>query len=344
MSDAYSKAGVSIDAGNETVERIKAHVKSTHTEDVLASVGAFGGMFALKNLPNSPTLIASTDGVGTKVKLASDLGRLEGLGQDIVNHCLNDVACAGEDIRPLFFLDYIASSELEPANVESIIKGISTACKAANCAILGGETAEMPGVYADNACDIVGTIVAIMDKDKAFPKQSMKAGDKLIGLASSGAHTNGYSLIRKLVEGHDLQQNFVGNQTLADVLLAPHRSYLSELALLKNAGINLNGIAHITGGGITENLPRALKDGLGATVNGATVNGASWQTPALFEFLQKEGNITDDEMYRVFNMGIGMILIVSHDQADAALETLQSSECQSYFIGELNDSGLVGIE
>ena len=329
MTNLYEQAGVSIDAGQQAVDLMKAAVTATHGSNVLAGVGAFGGLFNLAGLLDGlakPSLVASTDGVGTKVKLAAGLGRYRGIGHDIVNHCLNDIACAGEGLRPLFFLDYVASSKLQPEMVAEIVTGMAEACAAVECALLGGETAEMPGVYHDGEFDVVGTVVGLLDAERVFPRPTLAAGDVLLGLPSSGPHTNGYSLIRKIFTNTPLNTVFNTIGPLGEALLAPHRCYLNELTALREAGIAVQGIAHITGGGLTENLPRALPAGL--TVR---LDPASWPVPPLFRLIQQRGGVSDEEMQRVFNLGIGLVVIVPPQQADAALSLLGEGWC----IGEV---------
>lgn len=304
----YAAAGVDIDAATRAVNLMKTAIRKTYTPQVLADVGSFGGLFALENLPAQPVLVASTDGVGTKVKLAAQLGRWEGIGHDIVNHCINDILVQGA--KPLFFLDYIASSKLLPEAVAATVTGIAEACAAVGCALLGGETAEMPGVYVEGAFDLAGTVVGLVDRDSLLPRLGeMRAGDLLVGLPSSGPHTNGYSLIRRLVEGRDLDQP-VGDITLADALLAPHRCYLREVEQVQTAGIAMKGMAHITGGGFIENLPRVLPDHLTAQID-----RHSWQVPPLFQKLMAWSDM-GDEAYRVFNMGVGMVMIVGAGDGD----------------------------
>ena len=289
MSNFYEQAGVSIDAGQQAVDLIKQAVSATHTENVLAGVGAFGGLYSLGEQLDGltqPTLVASTDGVGTKVKLAAATGQYNGIGQDIVNHCLNDIACAGEGVKPLLFLDYIASSKLDPQVVAQIVSGMATACRHANCVLLGGETAEMPGVYQPTEFDVVGTVVGLVDQTQLFPRPTMSASDVLLGLPSSGPHTNGYSLIRNIFVDTPLDTEFEGIGLLGEALLAPHRSYLPELHQLQTAGVEIQGIAHITGGGIVENLPRAIPDGLTARVD-----YESWPVPPLFKLIQEKRRV-----------------------------------------------------
>ena len=321
----YQAAGVDIDAGNRAVELMKAAVRSTHTPAVLAEIGSFGGLFALNNLPGAPVLVASTDGVGTKVKLAAQYQRWTGIGHDIVNHCVNDILV--QNARPLFFLDYIASSKLDPAQVAAVVGGIADACRAVGCALLGGETAEMPGVYTEGAFDLAGTIVGLVDRQQLYPQSAaMQAGDLLIGLPSSGPHTNGYSLIRKLIADQDPQQILADGQTLLDALLQPHRAYMAEIDQVQRAAIPLYGLAHITGGGFLDNIPRVLPPTLGAVIE-----LGSWTIPPLFRALTTWGEMEVAEALRVFNMGIGMVMIVPAT-AQAAIQQLLP---EAVVIGEL---------
>ncbi|HXF61314.1 MAG TPA: phosphoribosylformylglycinamidine cyclo-ligase [Caldilineaceae bacterium] len=314
--DHYKLAGVDIDAGNLAVEKMKPAIRATFTPNVLADVGSFGGLYALTDLPPQPVLVASTDGVGTKVKLAAQLGRWRSIGHDIVNHCVNDILV--QNARPLFFLDYVAASKLAPDQVAEVVTGIAEACKAVGCALLGGETAEMPGVYAEGAFDLVGTVVGLAARGDLLPRpEAMQAGDWLVGLPSSGPHTNGYSLIRRIIAGRDLAERLADGQTLADALLAPHRAYLAEVEQVQAAGLPLHGLAHITGGGFVENVPRILPDHLAAHID-----ARSWTLPPLFARLLAWGQVPLAEAYRVFNLGIGMVLVTPADAGPAALALL----------------------
>ncbi len=328
MTDKYKEAGVDIDAGNRAVALMKTAVRSTFTPQVLADVGSFGGLFALENLPDQPVLVASTDGVGTKVKLAAELGQWGGIGQDIVNHCINDILVQGA--RPLFFLDYIASSRLIPENVAAVVTGMAQACKEAGCALLGGETAEMPGVYTEGAFDIAGTIVGLVGRNELLPRpQTMQAEDVLIGLPGSGPHTNGYSLIRKVTASltrEEFDTILLDETPLGKALLAPHRSYLPAIRQLQAKDIPLKGMAHITGGGFIENIPRVLPEHLSAEIE-----LGSWRVPALFDFLLESAGMTEEESYRVFNMGIGMVLIVEPLYS----QTIQNLLSDAMVIGQL---------
>lgn len=334
----YKAAGVDIDAATDAVERIKPAVRSTYGPEVLADVGSFGGLFALRNLPGQPVLVASTDSVGTKVELGARLGRWRSLGHDIVNHCVNDILV--QNARPLFFLDYLATSKVSPNAIEEIVIGVAEACRYAGCALLGGEIAEMPGVYNEGAYDIVGSVVGLVDRERLLPQpEQMQAGDLLFGLPSSGPHTNGYSLIRKVLAGRDLNQPLQsGGPTLADVVMAPHRCYVPEIDRIQAAGVRLKGLAHITGGGLLDNTPRVLPAHLAAHI----VLDEE-QIPPLFQQLVAWSGMEGLEPFRVFNMGVGMVLIV--DTADGP--ALQAAAPDAFAIGELGprrDGVVVRIE
>lgn len=322
-SDVYASAGVNIKAGSQAVELMKEAVRSTYSHEVLAGIGAFGGMFDAARIRNmhQPVLVASTDGVGTKVELAIKANQIEGLGFDIVNHSINDILVQGAS--PLFFLDYIASHQLDPQQVATIVTSMALACKQAGCALLGGETAEMPGTYADNQLDIAGTIVGVVEKEQALPKKTLQSGDMLIGLASTGPHTNGYSLIRKLFAKDDIHQVLPElNMSLANALLKPHRSYLPILTpILQHSKSPIKALIHITGGGFWENIPRVLPTSLSAVIH-----THSWPTPPLFALIQERGSVSFDEMHRVFNMGIGMILVIDPTHAPL-IKSLLAEPC-----------------
>lgn len=302
----YAASGVNIDAGNRAVELMKDAVRSTYTASVLAGIGSFGGLFDVSLLKEmkSPVLVASTDGVGTKAKLAASVRRYRDIGHDIVNHCINDILVQGA--RPLFFMDYFATSKLDPEQTAEVVTGIAEACRDAGMALLGGETAEMPAIYLPNEFDVAGTIVGILERKDILPRDNIKSGDHLIGLQSSGPHTNGYSLIRKIFADFPLDLIVPElHVSLADALLAPHRSYYP---LLYSQLSHVKALAHITGGGFIENIPRVLPEGLDAVIH----TGA-WPVPPLWNLVQRTGRVDTDEMYRVFNMGIGMVLIVDMD-------------------------------
>ncbi|HEY3310660.1 MAG TPA: phosphoribosylamine--glycine ligase [Anaerolineales bacterium] len=323
---AYANSGVSIDAGNRAVELMKSAVQATYNDSVLAGIGSFGGVFdasALKKMKH-PVLVASTDGVGTKVKLAALAGRYRGVGYDIVNHCINDILVQGA--RPLFFMDYFATSRLNPDQTAEVVTGIAEACCEAGMALLGGETAEMPGVYAPNEFDIAGTIVGTLEQDQILPQISaLKTGDVLVGLRSSGPHTNGYSLIRKVFTDIPLDTVYPElGVPLADVLLAPHRSYLNQIQPVLPI---IKALAHLTGGAFIENIPRVLPSHLDAVIR---LN--SWSVPPLWELIRQKGDIATNEMYRVFNMGIGMVAIVGND---SVVEFQKRITEETFIIGEL---------
>jgi phosphoribosylformylglycinamidine cyclo-ligase len=317
----YRGAGVDIEAGNETVRRIKALARATYTPGVVSGVGSFGGLFALDPAIESPVLVASADGVGTKLKVAFLAGIHHTIGVDLVNHCVNDILVQGA--RPLFFLDYLATGRLAPAIAEQIVRGVAEACRTNRCALLGGETAEMPGFYAEGEYDVAGFIVGVVSRDRIIDGRTIEAGDVLIGLPSTGLHTNGYSLARRIV--FDELKLDVGNhvpelgESVGDALLRTHRSYLPEIEPLLDSGW-IKGMAHITGGGITDNLPRVLPEG-----RRYSLDRGSWEVPAVFSWLQRAGQLEDAEMFRAFNMGVGLILVASPAHADALRAALPSS-------------------
>jgi phosphoribosylamine--glycine ligase/phosphoribosylaminoimidazole synthetase len=329
LGSSYTAAGVNIDAGNRAVELMRTAVQSTYGPEVLAGIGAFGGLFDASKLKAmaAPVLVASTDGVGTKVKLAAQAGHYESIGHDLVNHCINDILVQGA--HPLFFLDYIASAKLLPDMAAAIVTGIAAACQAAGCALLGGETAEMPGVYAPEEFDVAGTIVGAVERAQILPRADLLPGDQLVGLRSSGPHTNGYSLIRSIFEGVPLDTVYPElGQPLGDMLLAPHRSYLPLLqAELQTPHSRLKALAHLTGGGFIENIPRILPDHLGAVVR-----PGRWPVPPLFQLIQQRGQVPLEEMYRVFNMGLGMVAVVAPQDVHALQAALGE---ETWVIGEL---------
>ncbi|HEV3232800.1 MAG TPA: phosphoribosylformylglycinamidine cyclo-ligase [Candidatus Dormibacteraeota bacterium] len=337
----YIDAGVDIDAGNRAVSLIKEAVRSTHTPGVLGGIGQFAGSFALPGGYREPVLVSSTDSVGTKVKVAIACNRHRGIGVDLVNHCVNDIATSGAE--PLFFLDYFATGKLQPELLAEIVEGAAGACRAAGCALVGGETAEMPGVYALGDYDIAGFIVGIVERDRQIGALPARAGDVLVGLPSSGLHTNGFSLVRYLFQAERMQDPYpelrpygAGSPprgpgagtpeadgagpapSLADVLLVPHRSYLAELRLARDA-VQLAGAAHVTGGGLKENVPRALPEGLGAELE-----TSAWTVPPVFRLIESRG-VLPEEMWRTFNMGIGMVLVVRPADLSELLRALDGS-------------------
>ena len=330
MAD-YRQAGVDIDAGNEVVRRIKSLAKSTHTAGVLGGLGSFGGLFAMPGGVDAPVLVASADGVGTKLKVAFMAGVHDTIGADLVNHCVNDILVQGAE--PLFFLDYLATGRLSPDVAEQIVTGVAVACRENGCALLGGETAEMPGFYADGEYDVAGFIVGMVPRARLIDGSGIEAGDVLIALPSSGLHTNGYSLARQIVfedAGLTAGDTWPGDsRTVAQVLLATHRSYLPAIRPLLGTGL-IKGMAHITGGGITENLPRVLPEGLQARVN-----TSSWSVPPVFAWLQKAGGVTDEEMRRAFNMGIGLVIVCTAGDASAVMARLTATGESPMAIGEV---------
>jgi phosphoribosylformylglycinamidine cyclo-ligase len=331
LSD-YKAAGVDIDAGNEAVRRIRGLAKSTFTPGVLSEIGSFGGLFRLdRERFKEPVLVSSADGVGTKLKVAFMTGRHDTVGGDLVNHCVNDILVQGAE--PLFFLDYLATGRLEPNIAEQVIGGIARACRENSCALIGGETAEMPGFYAQGEYDIAGFIVGVVDRSRIIDGHGIVPGDVLIGLPSAGLHTNGYSLARRVffeIAGWKVN-TYVGElgKSAGDALLAPHRSYLNLLKPVIERRW-AKGLAHITGGGITENLPRILPEGCGAEID-----TRAWQVPAIFRVLQQRGNIAGDEMFRTFNMGIGLVVACARSDADRVLNTIRTA-------GE-NGAGRIGF-
>ena len=315
----YKAAGVDIDAGNEIVRRIRSLARSTFTPGVLSDIGSFGGLFRLdRDRYQDPVLVSSVDGVGTKLKVAFMTGRHDTVGADLVNHCVNDILVQGAE--PLFFLDYLATGRLSPVVAEQVVAGVARACRENGCALIGGETAEMPGFYADGEYNIAGFIVGIVEKSKLIDGRSVVPGDVLIGLPSTGLHTNGYSLARRVffeAAGWRVD-TFVRelNAMVGDVLLAPHRSYLPLIKPFFDRQ-SMKGLAHVTGGGITDNLPRVLPDGCAAEID-----RQAWTVPPIFRVLQQRGDITDAEMFRTFNMGIGLVIVCASREADRIINTL----------------------
>jgi len=329
----YQSSGVNIDAGNETVRRIKRLARSTFTPEVLSDIGAFGGLFNASALGlREPVLVASADGVGTKLKVAFLADRHDTVGADLVNHCVNDILVQGA--VPLFFLDYLATGRLLPAVAEQIVTGMAAACRENGCALIGGETAEMPGFYADGEYDLAGFVVGAVERRRIIDGQTLGPGDVLIGLPSTGLHTNGYSLARRIifeVLGLGIHDVLPGaGVTAADALLATHRTYLPVVRPVIDRAL-AKGLAHVTGGGITENLPRMLPQGVAAAIR-----RNAWSVPAIFRLLQDAGHVADDEMYRTFNMGIGLIVACAARDADDVLATLRAAgEERAAIIGTL---------
>jgi phosphoribosylformylglycinamidine cyclo-ligase len=332
----YRQSGVDIDAGNETVRRIKGLARSTFTTGVLSEIGSFGGLFRLADAGVAdPVLVASADGVGTKLKVAFMTGRHDTVGADLVNHCVNDILVQGA--TPLFFLDYLATGALSPDVAEQVIRGVTAACRENGCALLGGETAEMPGFYSDGEYDIAGFVVGVVERQRIIDGKRIAPGDVLLGLPSTGLHTNGYSLARRVLftECRLAPDSFVPElgTTVADALLAVHRSYLPAVGPLLG-GSAIKGMAHITGGGITENLPRVFPDACAAIIN-----RTAWTPPPLFRLLQDRGGISDAEMLRAFNMGIGLILVCARDDAAAVTASLEERGERPIALGEIVRGG-----
>lgn len=333
MTDAskplsYKDAGVDIDAGNALVDRIKGTVKKTRRPEVMGGIGGFGALCRIPSHYRKPVLVSGTDGVGTKLKLAMDLDRHDTIGIDLVAMCVNDLIVCGAE--PLFFLDYYATGKLTVDIASRVVEGIGEGCQQANCSLIGGETAEMPGMYQGEDYDLAGFCVGVVEEDRVLDGTGVRAGDKVIGLPASGPHSNGYSLIRKVIEVADADLNQpLGDGTLADALMAPTRIYVKQtLRLLANQTVN--AISHITGGGFYENLPRVLPDSLAIRID-----PSQWQRPEVFDWLQQAGNITDREMYRTFNCGIGLVVVVPQAEADDVLSQLRASGEQAVVMGEV---------
>ncbi|MBI5389125.1 phosphoribosylformylglycinamidine cyclo-ligase [Candidatus Woesearchaeota archaeon] len=317
----YKDAGVDIDAAEEAVSRIKKLARSTFSPAVLTDIGSFGGLFALdKSAYKNPVLVSSCDGVGTKLRMAWTTGTYDTVGQDLVNHCCNDIAVMGA--KPLFFLDYIGTGKLKPDIIEQIIKGFSVACKQNNCALIGGEMAEMPGMYKPGEFDLVGTIVGVVEKDQIINSSSITTGDQLMGVASSGLHTNGYSLIYKIFNETELLQH-------KDALMAVHLSYVYLITLLLKK-FTVKGMAHVTGSGIAGNLERILPKSVDARIN-----RKAWKTPDVFQLIQKKGNVPDADMWQTYNMGIGLVVVVKKEDVSSVLAEIKKSKHQAYLIGEV---------
>lgn len=334
MSDLYTQAGVDIDKGNEVVNRIKKDVDSTHTSAVLTGIGSFGGLYdigeVLKSYKN-PVLVQSIDGVGTKLSVAKMMNKYDSVGEDIVGHSCGDIIAMGA--RPLTFLDYVANEKLDPEIMQAIVSGMAKSCRDAGVAILGGETAEMPGIYTEGEHDIAGCITGVVEKDKIITGEKIKEGDLILGLPSSGLHTNGFSLARKLifeVKGDTVETIVpeLGGQSIGELLLKVHINYTKNILSISDSGLEVNGIAHITGGGFVENIPRILPKNLDAKI----IKG-SWPILPIFQYLQKIGEVSEDEMYKVFNMGIGMIIVVGQSEKNKIEEILKDSK--TFWIGEI---------
>jgi phosphoribosylformylglycinamidine cyclo-ligase len=330
VSLSYRDAGVDIDAGDALVEAIKPFAKRTMREGVLGGIGGFGGLFEISKKYKEPVLVSGTDGVGTKLKLAFELNRHDTVGIDLVAMSVNDILVQGAE--PLFFLDYFACGRLDVNTAATVIEGIARGCELAGCSLIGGETAEMPSMYPDGEYDLAGFAVGVVEKSKIIDGRSIRPGDVVLGLASSGAHSNGYSLIRKILERSKADPAMkLGQGTLADAVIAPTRIYVKPLLALMEA-LHVKGMAHITGGGLTENIPRVLPENVTAVVD-----RGEWPMPPLFQWLQKEGQVADAEMHRVFNCGIGMVVIVSAQDAGLAMQLLGAAGEQVYHIGVIEE-------
>lgn len=334
----YKESGVDVDAGNEVVRRIRKLARGTFTPGVLSEIGSFGGLFALDQAGIAdPVLVTSADGVGTKLRLAFMTGVHDTIGVDLVSHCVNDILVQGA--RPLFFLDYLATGRLDPDVAVQIVEGLARGCRENGCALLGGETAEMPGFYADGEYDVAGFIVGAVSRGCVIDGSSIRAGDVLIGIPSSGLHTNGYSLARRIafdLAGLDVSAVVPElGSSIGDALLAPHRSYLRTIQPLLESGAGvIKGMAHVTGGGITDNLPRILPDGLHAVVD-----RSSWRVPPVFAWLQRTGRVPIEDMFRTFNMGIGLIVACDAGDEVRVLESLARSGESAARIGEIRSGG-----
>ena len=326
MSEAYRNAGVDIDAGEEAVDRIRSHITRTHRKEVIGGFGGFGAMFAIPEGYRQPVLVSGTDGVGTKLLVAQRQKYHRSIGIDLVAMCVNDIVTLGA--QPLFFLDYFATGKLSPSVVEEVVAGIADGCVQAGCALIGGETAEMPGMYATGHYDLAGFCVGVVEKEEVIDGKDIQQGDVLVGLPSSGLHSNGYSLARKICDPLDWSLEYDLGAPLGEVLLRPTKIYVRQtLELVKH--FKAKGLAHITGGGLLENIPRILPDGLGVALE-----KGSWEQPPIFAFLQKRGNLTEVDMHRTFNCGLGLIAIVSQSVAHQAAQQLGGSIVGKVITGE----------
>lgn len=331
----YKKAGVDIEAGYKSVELMKEHVKSTMRPEVLTNIGGFSGAFSVDAFKNmeKPTLVSGTDGVGTKLKLAFLMDKHDTVGIDCVAMCVNDIACAGGE--PLFFLDYIACGKNEPEKIATIVSGVAEGCRQSHASLIGGETAEMPGFYPVDEYDLAGFAVGIVDEKDLITGKDIKPGDVLVGIASSGVHSNGFSLVRQVFKMNEealaTYYDSLG-RTLGDTLIEPTKIYVDALKSIKNAGVNVKGCSHITGGGFYENIPRMLHDGVRAVVN-----KNSYEVPPIFKMLSTDGDIAEEMMYNTFNMGIGMVLAIAPEDADTTMEAIKNAGEVPYIIGNVEE-------
>lgn len=339
-SKAYGSSGVDLEAGYEVVRRIKKHVASTNRTGCMGNIGAFGGMFDLSQLNvKEPVLVSGTDGVGTKLKLAFEMDKHETIGIDAVAMCVNDVLAQGAE--PLFFLDYVAVGHNEPEKIEAIVAGVAEGCRQAGCALIGGETAEMPGMYGEGEYDIAGYTTGVVEKAKLIDGSKVKVGDVLVGIASSGVHSNGFSLVRKIIADNHIDLHSYHPElggVVGDVLLTPTRIYCKQvLDVIRQ--VDVHGVAHITGGGFDENIPRILSEGMGLSIQ-----EGSWPILPVFQFLEKYGNIDHREMFNIYNMGIGMVLALDKKDAKKTIEILGNYGDNAYVIGSITSSGIVEIK
>jgi phosphoribosylformylglycinamidine cyclo-ligase len=336
----YKNAGVDIEAGYKSVELMKEHIKKTMREEVLTNIGGFSGAFSLDKFKNMehPTLVSGTDGVGTKLKLAFIMDKHDTIGIDCVAMCVNDIACAGGE--PLFFLDYIACGKNYPEKIATIVSGVADGCAQSDAALIGGETAEMPGFYPEDEYDLAGFAVGIVDQKDLITGKEIKAGDALVGIASSGVHSNGFSLVRKVFEMTEKSLNTYYDElgkTLGEALLAPTKIYVKALRSVKEAGVTIKGCSHITGGGFYENIPRMLPEGVRAVVK-----KDSYEVPAIFKLMAKNGNIAEEMMYNTYNMGIGMMLAVDSVDVDKTIAALKAAGEEAYLVGQV-EAGEKGV-
>lgn len=340
MSNAYQKAGVSLENGYESVRKIKKHIARTSRQGMMGNIGSFGGMFDLASLKyKDPVLVSGTDGVGTKLIIAQMMDKHDTIGIDVVAMCVND--CLAQGAEPLFFLDYVAVGKNDPSKIEEIVKGVADGCVQANCALIGGETAEMPDVYKEDEYDLAGFSVACVERKNLIDGSKVKVGDTLVGIASSGVHSNGFSLVRKILfKDNDIKLNTYEEslgKTVGEALLAPTKIYVRPvLEVMKQ--VDVHAVSHITGGGFDENIPRCLSEGMGLEIY-----EGSWPILPIFSYLEKLGNVPHREMFNVFNMGIGMVLLLEEKDAKKAISILKDNGEEAYVIGKVTDSGEVKI-
>ena len=329
----YKQAGVDVEAGREFVDNIRNLVVSTHRPEVLGGLGGFSGLFALPSGYKEPVLVSGTDGVGTKLKLANTLNCHHTVGIDLVAMCVNDVLTSGAE--PLFFLDYLATGKLNQQQLTEVVSGIAQGCRLAGCALIGGETAEMPGFYPPGEYDLAGFCVGVVEKSLILDGSQVKVGDVAIGLESSGIHSNGFSLVRKVIDECNISLqdslDFWGQKSLAELLLTPTKIYVKPILAAAKSGLEIHGMAHITGGGLPENLPRCLPEGM--SIN---INRSSWEVPPIFRWISEVGNVNEEGMFNTFNMGIGFVVLVSPTQVEMAIDWLVSQGIKAYCLGKVN--------